>query len=272
MRLHASSKGQALVEMALTLPVLLVIIIGGMDLGRAAYIYNGLSSLARESSHYAMIEYSTDASSPCFWSSFDSAGCLTQVKNYAVGLNQVPELTSVNVSVDLVACQSTCSTSSYPITVAMGTHFQPISGQVLGIGPFDITASSTSQFVAPPPAGATPTPTPTTTGPEVAATGVTISPTSGCTSNCQEFAVTWTPPANHDALGHYDIAYGSAGSYEFSGPLPPSEDGNPVSSTVLDVPSQVHAECVQVTAVYSDGTQAAATAGWNDSSASPPNC
>jgi TadE-like protein len=270
--MSARQKGQAIVEMSMVLPVFLVIILGVTDLGRAAYTYNGLSDLARESSHYAMVEYSSDATSPCFWANFNSADCLTQVKNYAVGLNMVPDLYSFNVTVDLVACQTTCTNAGYPITVSMATHFQPVSTKLLGIGPFDITASSTAQFVQPPVGLATPPPTPTSVGPETAPTGVTVAPTSGCSSNCQEFTVSWTPPPNIDAIGHYELAYGSAGTYVYAGPEPARVNGVATATSLVDLPAQAHAECFQVTAVYSDGASAASTGGWNDSSASAPTC
>jgi Flp pilus assembly protein TadG len=258
--------------MAAVLPIFLAVVLGIMDLGRAAYTYNGLSNLAREASHYAMLEYSSDDSSPCFWSNFDSASCLAQVKSYALGLNMVPNLYSVNVAVDLVACQGACTSSGYPITVSMATHFQPISTQMLGIGPFDITASSTSQFVQPPASTATPSPTPTTTGSEVAPSGVTVTPAEHCDSNCQEFTVTWTPPSNIDAIGHYEIAYGTSGSYIYSGPEPARVNGVAVYTTTVDLPSEMHSECIQVTAFYQDSTAASAAGGWHDSSASAPSC
>ena len=265
-------RGQALIEMAVALPLFLTVIFGVTDLGRAAFTYNGLMNLARESSHYAMLEYSTDASSPCYWASYNSANCLTQVRNYALGLNMVPDLYAVNVSIDLVACQGTCTSAEYPITVSMATHFQPVSTTLLGIGPFDISASSTAQFVAPPVGSATPTPTPTTTGAEVAVTGINVNPDEGCHSNCQEFDISWTPPANLNALGHYEISYGTAGNYTYHSPLPPIIDGNATHFMTIDLGNQFHAVCIQVISVYSDGTQAPATGSWNDSGTSAPTC
>lgn len=271
-KLPRRMKGQSLVEMAFALPVFLIVVFGVMDIGRAVYTYNGLSNLARESSHYAMLEYSTDPTSPCFWASFNSADCLTQVKNYAVGLNQVPGIYGMNVSVDLVACQGTCTGSGYPITVSMATHFQPVSTSILNIGPFDITSSSTEQFVHPPAGGAMPTPTPTTTGSETAVTNVGVTTTNGCSSQCDEFLVTWTPPPNVNNIGHYELAYGTGGTYEYSGPEPAIVDGNDIDSATVLLPGNVNAECIQVNTVYWDGTQAAATGSWNSGSSSPPTC
>ena len=178
-----------------------------------------------------MIEYSSDSSSPCFWLSFNAGSCLTQVKNYAVSLNMVPQLTSVNVSVDLLACQSSLPGRATRSPCPLPRSFSEVSTGNLNIGPFNITASSTAQFVQPPVSAATPTPTPTSTGAEAAPTGVTVWPTSGCTSNCQEFSISWTPPSNVDAIGHYEIAYGSSGSYTYAGPEPGAINGNATASS-----------------------------------------
>lgn len=45
-------RGHALIEMGLTLPILLVLIIGTLDLGRAVYAQNIISNAAREGARY----------------------------------------------------------------------------------------------------------------------------------------------------------------------------------------------------------------------------
>lgn len=52
---EAQSRGQSLVEFALVLPVLLVILLGVVDLGRAIYYYNTLSNLAREGARAGIV-------------------------------------------------------------------------------------------------------------------------------------------------------------------------------------------------------------------------
>ena len=44
----ARSRGQALVEFSLSIMVFLVFVVGIVDVGRAIYVYNGLSEAARE--------------------------------------------------------------------------------------------------------------------------------------------------------------------------------------------------------------------------------
>lgn len=49
------SRGQSLVEFALLLPVLIVILLGLLDLGRAVYAYNAVSEAARNGARVAIV-------------------------------------------------------------------------------------------------------------------------------------------------------------------------------------------------------------------------
>ena len=49
------SRGQSLVEFALLLPVLLVIMLGLLDLGRAVFAYNAISEAARNGARVAIV-------------------------------------------------------------------------------------------------------------------------------------------------------------------------------------------------------------------------
>ena len=48
MRRRQRSRGQALVEFALALPIFLMLMLAVFDLGRAIYMYNGVAEAARE--------------------------------------------------------------------------------------------------------------------------------------------------------------------------------------------------------------------------------
>jgi len=57
MRRHAARpRGQALVEFALVLPLLVVILLGIFDLGRAVYAFNTVSNAAREATRVAIVD------------------------------------------------------------------------------------------------------------------------------------------------------------------------------------------------------------------------
>jgi Flp pilus assembly protein TadG len=50
------SAGQALVEFAITLPIVVLIIVGLIDLGRGIYTYNTLAQAARQANRTAMVD------------------------------------------------------------------------------------------------------------------------------------------------------------------------------------------------------------------------
>jgi Flp pilus assembly protein TadG len=64
--LHIKNQGQTLVEWALVLPVLLLLIMGVLDLGRAVYYNSVLYSAAREGARYGIVH-------PCDYSAIESA-------------------------------------------------------------------------------------------------------------------------------------------------------------------------------------------------------
>ncbi|GEM_PF-2127663 len=280
-----SESGQALIEGAISIVVLLSFLLGAMDMGRAAYTYNALSNLSREASHYALNEYLSDSNSPCYYASFDNSNCLEAVKSYVLGLHMAPGLSSSNVSASVtIECGdgTTCS-PGIPMSVAMSSHFQPFTTALLGIGPFNISSSSTTQFVIPPTSPtpssatatpgppATPAPTPTVV-PEGPPSNASASPTEGCTQSCENFTLTWTPPNNVSALGHYDISFGSSGNYIYADPVPAELGGTPVTSTTVDVGSSVGRDCFHIIAVFTDGSAWTTTTSWKGVGNSDPNC
>lgn len=50
----ASLRGQTIVELALLLPILTMLMLGALDLGRAFYFYCGVANAARVGAQYAM--------------------------------------------------------------------------------------------------------------------------------------------------------------------------------------------------------------------------
>jgi Flp pilus assembly protein TadG len=53
---HRGARGQALVEFAITIPIIVVIVLGLLDLGRAVFAYNTLAQSARQASRTAMVD------------------------------------------------------------------------------------------------------------------------------------------------------------------------------------------------------------------------
>jgi Flp pilus assembly protein TadG len=54
-RLDRGSQAQALVEFALVLPLLLLLLVGIIDFGRALFVYSEVSNAAREAVRYAAV-------------------------------------------------------------------------------------------------------------------------------------------------------------------------------------------------------------------------
>ena len=59
------SRGQALVEFALILPVLLLLIFGVVDAGRLIFTYNTVSNAARDGARVAIVNQSTTGTNTC---------------------------------------------------------------------------------------------------------------------------------------------------------------------------------------------------------------
>jgi len=57
---HGARRGQALVETALALPLILLVLLGIVDFGRAVYAYNTMSNAAREAARIAIVDPDVD--------------------------------------------------------------------------------------------------------------------------------------------------------------------------------------------------------------------
>ena len=131
------SRGQALVELALALPVLLLIFMGLFDFGRAVFAYNSLSNAAREGARVAIVDQTIVGGIP--------VGA-TEAASQATGLGLDPADTAqVQVAYLMPDLSGPCATRSLGCIAEVEVHYQfraitPIVGGV--IGPIDLTAST----------------------------------------------------------------------------------------------------------------------------------
>lgn len=79
--LHTISAGQALVEFAMVLPLLILIIMGVFDLGRAIYGYNVISNSAREGARYGIVHCDVQTST------LDVAGVRSTAISKSIGVD-----------------------------------------------------------------------------------------------------------------------------------------------------------------------------------------
>ena len=128
--------GQALVEFALLSPVLVMMVLGVIDLGRAFYTYEALANAAREGARYCALhaqdQYATNP----------ATGTTDRVINEVSGTVTV---TSSQVSTS-PACTKAATTSGDPVTVTVWATFTPVTPLIGGFFPggiITLTASAT---------------------------------------------------------------------------------------------------------------------------------
>ncbi len=107
---------QSLVEFALILPVMLLILLGIFDFGRAIYAYNTLSNAAREAVRLAIVDQNTTA-------------ITAEARRSALGLDPSTINVSFSTSCALIGCtgQVTVEHQWRAITPIIGSLVGPIN-------------------------------------------------------------------------------------------------------------------------------------------------
>ena len=125
-------RGQSLVELAITVPLLLMILLGTVDVGRMFFGYIQLRNAAFEGARYAMTVPT------------DTSGITTRVLDHGV-----PPGTTVAVACSNGDCTTIASGSSVTVTVTAHATFSPIFTAFiqtyLGIGTFTMTGTATTR-------------------------------------------------------------------------------------------------------------------------------
>ena len=125
------TRGQSLVEMALTLPVLLLLILGFIDLGRAVYYYSALGNAVREGARFATVQRHLDTTDVTM-----RGDIIGKVTGYSVA---VP-IQAGDVSVDRVDDTGTLNAEGIYVIVAADFQFNPV---IPFINPITLSAEST---------------------------------------------------------------------------------------------------------------------------------
>ncbi len=132
------SRGQSLVEFAIGITVFLTILIGLIDLARAAFLYNGVSDAARELARVTSLH----PGSPTLGSSSQTSTVLGTERKL------VPGLTVTSYScVDLAGTAITglCRPGSW-VRVAVQTSFTPVLPLLSAFGPITFNTSSSAKI------------------------------------------------------------------------------------------------------------------------------
>jgi Flp pilus assembly protein TadG len=137
--LLADDCGQALLEFALTIPIVLVVLFGIFDFGRAMYTYDMVTSAARVGARYAIVHGSSCTPAPACTAT--SAVIQTYVRSVVAGANS----NSFNVSATWPAatgCSGGTATPQCPVSVSASYPFAFLLWSSL-----TIRMTSTSQMV-----------------------------------------------------------------------------------------------------------------------------
>jgi Flp pilus assembly protein TadG len=155
------SRGQALLEFALVLPIFLTLLFLVVDFGRVVWATNSLANAAREGARYAIV-HGGSASNPCPvgpsipnvtkiptasvtcpYPSPSKQSIVDAVQAYAIAGGS-----SVSVSVCYGAgCSGSTDTATNargtPVTVTVTSSINLVTGQFLGLGGYTIHGTST---------------------------------------------------------------------------------------------------------------------------------
>jgi len=165
---RARERGQSLVELALILPILLVLLAGALDLGRVFYATVSLNNAAREGALQAAEtpeSYVEDA--PC---NTTTNLVVCRVLLEAKGTMLTVQPTDIDRSCSIIGCPR--QAASFVTVEVRGTFtlLTPILRAVLGADTLSLRSAATAQVnylpaaAALPTATPTPAPTPTPTG------------------------------------------------------------------------------------------------------------
>jgi len=134
MRRRHRSRGQALVEFALVLPIFLMLLMAVFDLGRAIYMYNGVAQAARELARVTSVYAGTPLGSTP-----ETAAVLATQKALIPSLG---DPTFACVDIDGSSITKTC-VAGMQVKVVIVAPYQPVTPILSMVGNIDLASSST---------------------------------------------------------------------------------------------------------------------------------
>ena len=129
--------GQGLVEFALGITIFLTILIGLVDLARAAWLFNGVSDAAREIARVTSVHPGSSLGN-----SSETTSSVSGERNLVPGLS-VTSYTCLEIDGSTVT--GTCQPGNW-VRVAVQTSFQPILPLLAPFGPITFTTSSSAKI------------------------------------------------------------------------------------------------------------------------------
>jgi Flp pilus assembly protein TadG len=154
-RALSAEDGQALVELALAVPILLIVLLAIVDFGRAINYWNSETSLANVGARYAAVGVTSLPSGPCSGSSTLAAYIQCQAGRYGLKIanSGKPGLQAVNVCVNVPS-----NNAGQPVNVKVSGQYDwlPLPA-IFGIKPkinnLTLAGSATMRIENPVPSG-----------------------------------------------------------------------------------------------------------------------
>ncbi len=132
-------KGQSLVEFSVILVIVLLLLSGVFDLGRALYVYMSLRDAAQEGALYGSVNPN------------DTSGIRSRASNSSNSLQSFSYISGANITTDISVTGSACVGNAITVKVSY-TNFpitMPFLGTILGRQYVGISASVTDTILSP---------------------------------------------------------------------------------------------------------------------------
>ena len=134
---RAARLGQTLVEFALGITIFLTILIGLVDLARAAWLFNGVSDAAREIARVTSVHPGSSLGS-----SAETTSSVSGERTLVPGLT----VTSYDcIDIAGVAISGSCQPGDW-VKVSVQTSFQPILPMLAPFGPISFATASSAKI------------------------------------------------------------------------------------------------------------------------------
>jgi Flp pilus assembly protein TadG len=133
-------RGQGLVEFALGITIFLTILIGLVDLARAAFLFNGVSDAARELARVTSVHPGTAT----LGSSTETTAAVAAERALVPGL-VVNSYDCIDIAGASVTGTSVCQSGNW-VKVEVQTTFQPILPILSAFGPFTFATASSAKI------------------------------------------------------------------------------------------------------------------------------
>lgn len=151
MKKHRAEKGQSLIEVAVALPVIILILLGTLDFGMALFSYSILRDAAQEGALYASFNPSNDAEIE------NRARNILPRSDDAIFSSPLDLRNTDSVSVIIEAIGDDCqgATNGVANSIEVSVIYQypivmPIAGQIIGSDTIAITGFASNIILQPP--------------------------------------------------------------------------------------------------------------------------